>query len=181
MTTERKQPIITVQDPNDKDVDRKAFKFLGIKELRGKHRRAERIISIDDPDNPDDEPTHYLLTALTGGEERSLHQNVLSQDAIQALTSEFVEKTQDGEQLDVEAATTLILNKFSETQSNAENERYLRKIQIGIRKPKVSLEWLRDLNPALLELFDDTLEDLRIQQELWIVENLIKKGEPETE
>jgi len=165
---------ITAHDPNE--VNAKDFKFKGLKELRGKFRRAERIVSIDDPDNPD-ESIHFHLRALTPGEENSLHQALLSQESVSVLVSNFIEQTKDGEPLDTEETATRIAKKMTDDSGNAANERYLRKIQMGMIAPKVSLEWLRELNPALLELFHEAIDDLRIEQERWIVENLFRKAE----
>ena len=173
-TPETHQPKITVHDPNE--VSPKSFKFLGVKALRGKFRRTEKILSIDDPDNPD-ETLNFHLRALTPGEEQSLQQMMLSQEGIGDMVSKLVKKTQDGAPLETDEITGLIVEKMTEAKSNPTNDRYLRTIQMGMIAPKVSLEWLRDLNPALLELFYTTIEDLRLEQEKWIVENLIRKSE----
>ena len=83
------QPEIKMHDPNVVNV--KDFKFKSKKDLKGKFRRAERIISIDDPDNPD-EPIHFHLRALTPAEEASLHQKVISDEDMRSLVSKMVKK-----------------------------------------------------------------------------------------
>ena len=172
----QKELKITHHDPSQ--VNPKDFKFKGHKALRDRFRRAERIITVDDPEHPDD-PIHFRLGALTLGEENSLHQNLLSEGSTRALVSEFVEKTKDGKTLDPEAVTQLIADEISDSQTDRTNDQFLRKIQIGIRSPQVSLEWLRDCNPVLLEHFHDTLDDLRLEQEHWGVVRLVDTENPE--
>ena len=46
----------------------------------------------------------------------------------------------------------------------------LRKVQMGIIKPSgLTLQWLTDLNPVVLELLHDAIDELRYLQEQWII------------
>ena len=174
----QKQLKITFHDPNTVDV--KSFKFKGIKALRNKFRRAERIITIDDPENPED-PIHFRLRALTLKEENQLAEGLLSQDGMRALVAELLEKTKDGAELQADDVTDLIADQVSGDNDDVTNDRFLRKIQMGIIAPKVSLQWLAGLNPVVLEVLHDTIDDLRAEQEHWITENAIEKSEAEKE
>ena len=63
---------VTVHDPSK--VDLKDFKFKTAKQLDKRLKRAERILSFDDPEYPD-EPINVHLRALTSNEEAILHQS----------------------------------------------------------------------------------------------------------
>ena len=174
--TDVQQLKIRSYDPNEVDV--KDFKFKRVKDLRQTFRRAERILSIDDPDNPG-EPIYFHLRALTLSEENSLQATLLTKKDMQALVKEFTKRATEGEPLDTEETTQLVADKVHDGNTDATQQRFLRKIQMGIMKPKVSLQWLEGLNPVLLELLHDTIDDLRLEQELWIVENTIEAEETE--
>ena len=73
---------ITAHDPNEVNI--KDFKFKSKKDMKSKFRRAERILTIDDPDSPDD-PIHFHVRALTPAEEASLHQKLLSDEDMRGL------------------------------------------------------------------------------------------------
>ena len=165
--TETTQLQITAHDPNDVNI--KDFKFKAKKDMKGKFRRAERILTIDDPDSPDD-PIHFHVRALTPAEEASLHQKLLSDEDMRGLVSTFMEKAEDGEKIETEDVTELIAAKLNGGQTDVTSDRYLRKVQMGIMKPSgLSLQWLADLNPVILELLHDTIDELRFLQEQWII------------
>ena len=165
--TETTQLQVTAHDPAE--VDLKSFKFKSKKDMKSKFRRAERIISIDDPDNPD-APIHFHVRALTPAEEASLHQKLLSDDDMRGLVSTFMEKAEDGEKIETEDVTELIAAKLNGSQVDVTSERYLRKVQMGIMKPSgLTIQWLADLNPVILELLHDTIDELRFEQEKWII------------
>ena len=165
--TETTQLQVTAHDPAE--VDLKSFKFKSKKDMKGKFRRAERILTIDDPDSPD-EPIHFHVRALTPAEEASLHQKLLSDDDMRGLVSTFMEKAEEGEKIETDDVTELIAAKLNGSQVDVTSERYLRKIQMGIIKPSgLTLQWLADLNPVILELLHDTIDELRFEQEKWII------------
>ena len=178
--TETTQLQITARDPND--VDLKSFKFKSKKDMKSKFRRAERILTIDDPDSPDD-PIHFHVRALTPAEEASLSQKLLSDDDMRGLVSTFMEKAEEGEKIETDDVTELIAAKLNGSQVDVTSERYLRKVQMGIIKPSgLTLQWLTDLNPVVLELLHDTIDELRFEQERWIINTspaLRKVGEDE--
>ena len=165
--TETTQLQITAHDPNEVNI--KDFKFKSKKDLKGKFRRAERILTIDDPDSPDD-PIHFHLRALTPAEEASLHQKLLSDEDMRGLVSTFMEKAEDGKKIETDDVTEMIASKLNGGQTDVTSERYLRKVQMGIMKPSgLTLQWLADLNPVILELLHDTIDELRFLQEQWII------------
>ena len=165
--TEPRQLEVTAHDPNEVNI--KDFKFKSKKDMKSKFRRAERILTIDDPDSPDD-PIHFHVRALTPAEEASLHQKLLSDDDMRGLVSTFMEKAEDGEKIETEDVTELIAAKLNGGQVDVTSERYLRKVQMGIMKPSgLTLQWLADLNPVILELLHDTIDELRFLQERWLI------------
>ena len=158
---------ITAHDPNEVDI--KSFKFKKKKEMEGKFRRAERILTVDDPDNPDD-PIHFYVRALTPSEEERLQHALLSHEDIQNLVSRFTEKAETGGTIEAEDITDVIVEKLDTQNGDIASDRYLRKVQMGVRKPSgLTLQWFADLNPVLLELLHDTIDELRFEQEQWII------------
>ena len=164
---ETTQLQITAHNPNEVNI--KDFKFKSKKDMKGKFRRAERIISIDNPDDPDD-PIHFHLRALTPSEEASLQQALLSREDMQNLVSRFTEKAETGGTIETEDVTDLIVEKIDKQNEDITNDRYLRKVQMGVIKPSgLTLQWFADLNPVLLELLHDTIDELRFEQERWLI------------
>ena len=68
---------LKVVSVNPADVDIEGYKFKTAKQIDKKVKRAERILSFDDPDNPE-EPIHVHLRALTSNEEVNIYINTTS-------------------------------------------------------------------------------------------------------
>ena len=163
---------LKVVSVNPADVDIKNFKFKTAKQLDKKAKRAERILSFDDPDNPE-EPIHIHLRALTSNEVSILHRSDLSKTDIQSLVSVFLEKTEKGEELDPSDLTDIVAEKI---ENNDDDEmlmyRFYRRIQMAIVKPTaVTIEWLKRRNPNMLDYLNDTIDELQAENTMWLFQN----------
>ena len=113
---------LKVVSVNPADVDTKGYKFKTAKQIDKKVKRAERILSFDDPDNPE-EPIHVHLRALTSNEEAILHQSNISKKDVQSLVSVFLEKTEtekDGK-LEPSDITDIVAEKIANNSEDEEN------------------------------------------------------------
>lgn len=166
---------VTVHDPNEVDV--KDFKFKTAKQLDKKMKRAERILSFDDPENPE-EPIHIHLRALTSNEEAILHQSQLSKNDVESLVSVFLEKTEKGEELETSDITDIVADKLADNNDdNTATERFYRRIQMAIIKPSgVTIQWLKRRNPNMLDILNDTIDELQIENDLWMYQTEVKDG-----
>ena len=107
---------------NPADVDIKGYKFKTAKQIDKIVKRAERILSFDDPDNPE-EPIHVHLRALTSNEEAILHQSNISKNDVQSLVSVFLEKTETEKngKLEPSDITDIVAEKNCKQQRRREN------------------------------------------------------------
>lgn len=169
---------VTVHDPNE--VDLKDFTFKTAKQLDKRLKRAERILSFDDPASPD-EPIHVHLRALTANEESILHQSQLSQTDIQSLVSVFLEKSENGEELETSDITDIVADKLvNNTDDSMATERFYRRIQMAIVRPTgVTIEWLKRRNPNMLDMMNDTIDELQIENDIWILRTAVKSEQEE--
>ena len=165
---------VTVHDPSK--VDLKDFKFKTAKQLDKRLKRAERILSFDDPDNPE-EPINVHLRALTSNEEAILHQSKLSQSDVQSLVSVFLEKTEKGEELETSDITDIVADKLADnSDDDGAVERFYRRIQMAIIKPRgVTIQWLKRRNTNMLEIMNDTIDELQIENDLWILQTAVNE------
>ena len=170
---------VTVHDPSK--VDLKDFKFKTAKQLDKKMKRAERILSFDDPDSPD-EPINVHLRALTSNEEAILHQSRLSQNDIQSLVSVFLEKTEKGQELETSDITDIVADKLADNNDDDDSavERFYRRLQMAIIKPRgVTIEWLKRRNPNMLDIINDTIDELQIENDLWLLQTEMEEVKAE--
>ena len=172
--TSKPQAMQTLQVTayNPAEVDIKDFKFKTARQLDKKMRRAERILVFDDPDDPDD-PMVLHLRALTEKEEASLLQTQLSETDIEALVSVFLEKTEKGEQIETEDLVNIITDKVMNTHQERDDlGKLCRRIRKAIVKPRgITIQWLERKNPNLLDICNDTIDELQIENERWILED----------
>ena len=164
---------VTIHDPNEVDI--KSFKFKTAKQIDKKMKRAERILSFDDPDNPED-PIHIHLRALTSNEEAILHQSQLSQTDVESLVSVFLEKTEKGEELETSDITDIVADKLADNNDDdVAVERFYRRIQMAIIKPTgVTIQWLKRRNPNMLDILNDTIDELQAENEMWLLQTELK-------
>ena len=169
---------VTIHDPNK--VDLKDFKFKTAKQLDKKMKRAERILSFDDPDSPD-EPINVHLRALTSNEEAILHQSRLSQNDVQSLVSVFLEKTEKGQELETSDITDIVADKLADNNDDdGAVERFYRRLQMAIIKPRgVTIEWLKRRNPNMLDIMNDTIDELQIENDLWLLQTEMEEVKAE--
>ena len=143
--------------------------------LTRRSKRAERILSFDDPDNPE-EPIHVHLRALTSNEEAILHQSNISKKDVQSLVSVFLEKTEtekDGK-LEPSDITDIVAEKIANNSEDEEmlTHRFYRRIQMAIIKPTgVTIEWLKRRNPNMLDFLNDTIDELQAENDMWLFQN----------
>lgn len=159
---------VTVHNPSEVDI--KDFKFKTAKQLDKRLKRAERILSFDDPEYPD-EPIHVHLRALTSNEEAILYQSQLSQTDLQSLVSVFLEKSEKGEDLETADITDIVAEKLANTNDdNTATDRFYRRIQMAILKPRgVTIEWLKRRNPNMLDILNNTIDELQVENEMWLL------------
>ena len=166
---------LKVVSVNPADVDIKGYKFKTAKQIDKIVKRAERILSFDDPDNPE-EPIHVHLRALTSNEEAILHQSNISKKDVQSLVSVFLEKTEtekDGK-LEPSDITDIVAEKIA---NNSEDDkmlthRFYRRIQMAIIKPTgVTIEWLKRRNPNMLDFLNDTIDELQAENDMWLFQD----------
>ena len=170
---------VTIHDPSK--VDLKDFKFKTAKQLDKKMKRAERILSFDDPDSPD-EPINVHLRALTSNEEAILHQSRLSQNDVQSLVSVFLEKTEKGQELETSDITDIVADKLADNNDDDDSavERFYRRLQMAIIKPRgVTIEWLKRRNPNMLDIMNDTIDELQIENDLWLLQTEMEEVKAE--
>lgn len=169
---------VTIHDPSK--VDLKDFKFKTAKQLDKKMKRAERILSFDDPDSPD-EPINVHLRALTSNEEAILHQSRLSQNDVQSLVSVFLEKTEKGQELETSDITDIVAEKLADNNDDdGAVERFYRRLQMAIIKPRgVTIEWLKRRNPNMLDIMNDTIDELQIENDLWLLQTEMEEVKAE--
>ena len=162
---------VKVYDPNVVDI--KDFKFKTAKQLDQKLRRAERILAFDDPENPD-ESINVHLRALTSNEEAALYQARLTKDDLTPLVKVIMEKSKTGEPIETSDVVDAIAKKLTNTKDdNTEQERFYRRIQMGIVKPRgVTIEWLKRRTPNMLEILHDTLDELAVEDDLWVMQSM---------
>ena len=159
-----KEQVVTVYDPNDADTPK--LKFKTAEQLDKRQRRAERILSFDDPDNPD-EPINIHLRALTPNEELILDRVNLTKDDLMPLVDAIMKKEKSGEEIDTSDVVDVLAKKLVDT-STPDSERYYRRIQMGIVKPTgVTIEWLKRRNPNMLEILNSTLDDLALENDFY--------------
>ena len=165
---------VTVYDPNEVNIE--DFKFKTAKQLNKKMKRAERILAFDDPDNPE-EPIHIHLRALTANEEAILHQSRLSENDLQSLVSVFLEKTEKGEELETSDITDIVADKLADnTDDSMATERFYRRLQMAIIKPTgVTIGWLKRRNPNMLDILNDTIDELQAENEMWLLQIEVNK------
>ena len=172
---------LKVVSVNPADVDIEGYKFKTAKQIDKKVKRAERILSFDDPDNPE-EPIHVHLRALTSNEEAILHQYNLSKKDVQSLVSVFLEKTEtekDGK-LEPSDITDIVADKLADNNDDdIATERFYRRIQMAIIKPTgVTIEWLKRRNPNMLDFLNDTIDELQAENDMWLFQDgLTEKGD----
>ena len=170
---ESEQLAITVYDPAEVNVD--DFDFTADLDALEEQvvKRAERILSVDHPDG--DGKTHFLLRALTPTEEASLNlnENLLSVEYMQMIVETLLKKVEEGGKIDNTGLTEMIVEKMAvDDVKEASNQRFLKRIQMGIELPKgITIERLERWNPALLERFFDIIETLTYENEKWITRN----------
>ena len=164
---------VTVHDPSK--VDLKGFKFKTAKQLDKRLKRAERILSFDDPDSPD-EPINVHIRALTSNEEAILHQSKLSQNDVQSLVSVFLEKTEKGKELETSDITDIVADKLADNNDDdGAVERFYRRLQMAIIKPTgITIQWLKRRNPAMLDILNDTIDELQIENDMWRLQTEVK-------
>ena len=169
---------VTIHDPSK--VDLKDFKFKTAKQLDKKMKRAERILSFDDPESPD-EPINVHLRALTSNEEAILHQSRLSENDIQSLVSVFLEKTEKGQELETSDITGIVADKLADNNDDdGAVERFYRRLQMAVIKPKgVTIEWLKRRNPNMLDIMNDTIDELQIENDLWLLQTEMEEVKAE--
>ena len=174
----RSELKITVYDPDDVNPD--DFKFQSAKALDKKLRRAERIMSIEDPDAPG-ENINIHLRALAENEEIILNQTqaTLSKDHIQKLVSTIVSKASDGEELTTTDITDIVVEKLAENNyQDISVDKFYRRLQMAIISPKgVTIEWLQRRNPVILDAMSDILDELSVENNFWILNRAITKEE----
>ena len=137
---------------------------------------------VDDPENPE-EPIHIHLRALTSNEEGILHQSQLSQTDVQSLVSVFLEKTEKGEELETSDVTDIVAKKLADNNDDdTATERFYRRIQMAILKPRgTTIEWLKRRNPNMLDIMNDTIDELQAENALWLLQTETKEVESEQE
>lgn len=162
---------VTVRDPNKVDI--KDFKFKTAKQLDKQLKRAERILSFDDPENLE-VPIHVHLRALTAKEESILYQATFSEKDVKALADVFLEKTENHEKLETSDITGIVTEKLTDTDTDEKKmDRYYRRLQMGIVRPSgVTIEWLKRRNPNMLDIMSDVLDELQIENEIWLLDSL---------
>ena len=172
---------VTIHDPSEVNI--KDFKFKTAKQLDKKMKRAERILSFDDPDNPE-EPINVHLRALTSNEEAILHQSKLSQNDVQSLVSVFLEKTEKGEELETSDITDIVADKLADNNDDDDGavERFYRRLQMAIIKPRgVTIEWLKRRNPNMLDIMNDAIDELQIENDYWLLQAKMEEVKSEQE
>lgn len=171
---------VTVHDPSKVNI--KDFKFKTAKQLDKKIKRVERILSFDDPEYPD-EPINVHLRALTSNEEAILHQSRLSQNDVQSLVSVFLEKTEKGEELETSDITDIVADKLAgNNNDDGAVDRFYRRLQMAIIKPTgVTIEWLKRRNPEFLNIIDETIDELQVENDMWLLQTEIEKVKSEQE
>lgn len=165
------QLAITVYDPAEVNID--DFEFTADLDALEEQvvKRAERILSVDHPDGSG--KTHFLLRALTPTEEASLNlnENLLSVEDMQMIVETLLKKVEEGGKIDNSELTEMIVEKMAvDDVKEASNQRFLKRIQMGIELPKgITTERLERWNPALLERFFDVIEELTFENEKWVL------------
>ena len=162
---------VKVYDPNVVNI--KDFKFKTAKQLDQKLRCAERILSFEDPEDPD-EAINIHLRALTSNEEAILYKSQLSKDDLTPLVDVIMEKGKTGESIETSDIVDVLAKKLVDTtDDNTEQERFYRRIQMAIIKPRgATIEWLKRRNPNMLEILHDTLDELAIENDLWVMRSM---------
>lgn len=159
---------ITIHNPDDDAVKDLDFDS-DLDALDTKFKRAERVITVDDPDGSGN-PIAFKLRALTGTEEGNLQQASMSREAWQEITSRMIEAGESGKKLEPDEISAIIAEGMMDQQidNDALNERVLQKVAIGIKAPKgITVERLRNWNSALIETFSNILDDLSIESAMW--------------
>ena len=167
--TERGRPKVTIY--NRSDVDMNDFTFKTAKQLESKLRRAERILVFDDPEDPED-PLIVHLRALTEKEQSILVQATLSKTDIHALVSIFLEKMEKKEDIQSEDVVDILAEKVRKAHDEQDVlEKMCRRIQMGTVHPRgTTIQWWQRKNPDILEICNDTLDDLQFENDLYILE-----------
>ena len=167
---------ITMHDPESDAA--KALDFTqDLDTLDAQFKRAERVLSVDDPDGSG-KTINFKIRALTSVEQASLTQAALSKEDLGAIVSKVMEVSEKGEKLETNDITDLIVQKMGDNPNDATNERFLRKIVMGIEAPKgLTIERLRGWNPSLLETFHNIIEDLELENDLWVLRSVPENQE----
>ena len=165
---------VKVYDPNEVDI--KGFKFKTAKQLDKRLKRAERILSFDDPEYPD-EPINVHLRALTSNEEAILYKSQLSKDDLTPLVDVIMKKAKKGGEVETSDVVDVLAKKLVDTtDSDSDSDRFYRRIQMGIVKPRgATIEWLKRRNPNMLDILHDTLDELAIENDLWVLHSANKE------
>ena len=165
MNNTDQRPKIIVHDINDVDI--KDFKFLSKKEFDKKLKRAERIVSIEDPENPN-ELLNIHMRALTSEEEAKLYKPALSQQSIASLVEAFMAKSEEGEALEPSEITNIVAENIKLDDIDADDDLFYKRLQKAIVKPGgVTIEWLKRRNPVILDTLNDTLDELQAENYKW--------------
>ena len=166
---------VKVYDPNEVDI--KGFKFKTAKQLDQKLRRAERILAFEDPENPD-EPINVHLRALTSNEEAILYKSRLSKDDLTPLVDVIMKKAKKGEEVETSDVVDVLAKKLVDTtDDDADKDRFYRRIQMGIVKPRgVTIQWLERRNPEFLNIVNETIDELAIENDLWVLHSVNKEA-----
>ena len=162
---------VRVYDPNVVNI--KDFKFKTAKQLDEKLRRAERILAFEDPEDPD-EPINIHLRALTSNEEAILYKSQLSKDDLTPLVDVIMKKGKEGGDVETSDVVDVLAKKLVDTtDDDSDSDRFYRRIQMGIVKPRgVTIEWLKRRTPNMLEILHDTLDELAVEDDLWVMQSM---------
>lgn len=161
--------VLSVLSRDPSEVDMKAVKFKTAKTLDKKAKRSERLLSFEDAAEPDGY-IHVLVRALTAHEESILYRAQLSKSDTAAIAELLVEKTKTDEPVEVSDISSIVSEKLVGTiENDRSSDRYFRKIQMAIVKPTgVTIEWLKRRNPNMLEVIDNTIDELQAENDVWV-------------
>ena len=87
-------------------------------------------------------------------------------------------RVKTGESIETSDVVDVLAKKLVDTtDDNTEQERFYRRIQMAIIKPRgATIEWLKRRNPNMLEILHDTLDELAIETDLWVMRSMNQEG-----
>ena len=100
-----------------------------------------------------------------------MYKSQLSKDDLTPLVDVIMKKAKEGGEVEVSDVAGVLTKKLVDTtDGDSDSDRFYHRIQMGIIKPRgVTIEWLKRRNPNMLDILHDTLDELAIENDLWVL------------